>query len=209
MEQLQVKVTVLEEQLSMKKEQLLEKDLILEEVTTLANQLRTRATEGRDDTIQLSKKINSCQSSIKDVTRKMMATVSELSMYQATNLKLQREKEDLHEHFVESMQRYEEGEIPNPEAEKAWYAFERENIRKEELVAKQRRTSSSSSRLSVMNPTTYVMTKTTADPRPNAYIPSDELGIPKPYGQLAPFKPTISGATMRHIRKPEPKDIEI
>ena len=50
--------------------------------------------------------------------------------------------------------------------------------------------------------------RTTADPRPNAYIP-DELGIPKPYGALAPFKPTETGSTMRHIRKPQPREIEL
>ncbi len=45
-----------------------------------------------------------------------------------------------------------------------------------------------------------------AEPRPNAYIP-EELGIPKPYGQYAPFKPSVPGATMRHTRKPEPREI--
>ena len=42
---------------------------------------------------------------------------------------------------------------------------------------------------------------TTAEPRPNAYIP-EELGIPKPYSSLAPFKPSAAGSTMRHIRHP-------
>ena len=52
---------------------------------------------------------------------------------------------------------------------------------------------------------------TTAEPRPNAYIPDDdsELPIPRPYGSHAPFKPTETGSTMRHIRKPVPKPIEI
>lgn len=45
---------------------------------------------------------------------------------------------------------------------------------------------------------------TTAEPRPNMYIPQDDLLIlPKPYGALAPFKPTTPGANMRHIRKPK------
>ena len=52
------------------------------------------------------------------------------------------------------------------------------------------------------------LTHTTAEPRPNAYIP-DDIGIPKPYGALAPFKPTELGATMRHIRRPNPIDIEL
>lgn len=50
--------------------------------------------------------------------------------------------------------------------------------------------------------------RTTAEPRPNAYIP-DELGIPKPYGGRGPFKPTEGGATMRHTRMPKPREIEI
>jgi len=52
---------------------------------------------------------------------------------------------------------------------------------------------------------------TTAEPRPNAYLPSDEheLQIPRPYGGHAPFKPTEAGTNMRHIRKPVMKPIEI
>jgi hypothetical protein len=48
----------------------------------------------------------------------------------------------------------------------------------------------------------------TAEPRPNAYIP-DTLGIPKPYGAFAPFKPTEAGATMRHVRKPQPREVVV
>eukprot|EP00913_Durusdinium_trenchii_P004803 g4461.t1 len=52
-------------------------------------------------------------------------------------------------------------------------------------------------------------TRTTAEPRVNAYIPDDEHGLPKAYGVNAPFKPTAQGSTMRFIRKPNPKPIEI
>ena len=38
---------------------------------------------------------------------------------------------------------------------------------------------------------------------------SYDIGIPKPYGGLAPFKPSEMGATMRHIRRPQPRDIEL
>lgn len=50
--------------------------------------------------------------------------------------------------------------------------------------------------------------QSTAEPRPNAYIP-EQLGIPKPYGSFAPFKPQEAGSTMRHIRKPSPKEVVI
>lgn len=50
--------------------------------------------------------------------------------------------------------------------------------------------------------------KTTAKPR-NTLYPSDVTGLYECYGGKAPFLPTKQGATMRHIRKPVPKDIEI
>lgn len=51
---------------------------------------------------------------------------------------------------------------------------------------------------------------TTAVARPSAYIPeTDLLPLPKPYGAQAPFKPSQPGATMRHIRKPVLKPLEI
>jgi len=61
-------------------------------------------------------------------------------------------------------------------------------------------------------------TVTTAEPRPVAYLPacsstdqSHDLlpGIPRPYGRHAPFRPSDTGANMRHIRKPLVKPIEI
>ena len=47
-----------------------------------------------------------------------------------------------------------------------------------------------------------------AEQRPNAYIP-ENLGIPKPYGNYAPFKPSEPGSTMRHMRIPQPKPVVI
>ena len=57
-------------------------------------------------------------------------------------------------------------------------------------------------------PAPHSIVRTTAEPRPNAYIP-DDIGIPKPYGALQPFKPTEQGTSMRHIRKPQPREIEL
>ncbi len=88
-EQLGVRIHLLDERVNHKKEQLLEKELVLEEVTSLSDKLRKQASEGRNDTLRLAKRVNEFQSRIKDTTRKMMATVSELSMYQATAIKLQ------------------------------------------------------------------------------------------------------------------------
>merc|ERR1712187_1048620 len=90
---LRLKIQDLEERLNDKKESLLEKELILEEVSALSDKLRQQAVDGRQGTMELSQKVNVFQARIKDVTRKMMATVSELSMYQATAHKLQAERD--------------------------------------------------------------------------------------------------------------------
>ena len=51
--------------------------------------------------------------------------------------------------------------------------------------------------------------KTTAKPRPTTYM-SQVTGLYEHYGgQYTPFMPSEEGANMRHIRKPQPKDIEI
>ena len=92
--QLASKIEALQEILNDKKEQMLEKDLVLEEVATLSDKLRTNAAEGHEQTLELSKKMNEYQANIRSITRKMMATVSELSMYQATAMKLEQEKRE-------------------------------------------------------------------------------------------------------------------
>lgn len=47
----------LETRLAEKEEQLLEKELIFEQVTRLADRVKTRAETGKDDTLDLAKKV--------------------------------------------------------------------------------------------------------------------------------------------------------
>jgi len=201
-EQLLAKVQVLEEHLNEKKEKLLEKELVLEEVTTLTGKLRKQAGQGRNETLELAQKVNDYQARIREVTRKMMAVVSELSMYQATAMKLQQEKH-LRLKEVESMKdNVDRGEPPNEEAEREWYRLERNRIAREEGAEGGALGGGGGGAVPIS------ATRTTAEPRPNAYIP-DEIGIPKPYGALAPFKPQEGGSSMRHIKAPKPQNIEI
>merc|ERR1711939_1007385 len=101
----------------MGKESLLEKELILEEVAALSDKLRQQAVDGRQGTMELSQKVNVFQARIKDVTRKMMGTVSELSMYQATAHKLQAERDDACERMMTARERMEKGEPPTDTAD--------------------------------------------------------------------------------------------
>ena len=190
---------VLEERVSDKKEQLLEKDLVLEEVSNLANRLRTQALEGREDTLELAKRVNDFQTRIKVTTRRMMATVSELSMYQATAMKLTQENQAKQAEVAQAEANLSQGLPPSEEIEREWMRYEADLAR---------RAADAAERNVLAETAPAQLTQTTAEPRPNAYIP-DDIGIPKPYGALAPFKPTELGATMRHIRRPQPREIEL
>lgn len=198
-EDLAAKLQVLEERVNDKKEQLLEKDLVLEEVSNLANRLRVQAFEGREDTLNVAKRVNEYQARIKGMTRRMMATVSELSMYQATTMKLTQENGLKKAELSAMLTNIESGHSPSLEMEREWHRYETQLDKH----------ASGALVKNVLNEMTVgQIINTTAEPRPNAYIP-DDIGIPKPYGGLAPFKPTELGATMRHIRRPQPKEIEL
>ena len=67
---------------------LLEKELVYEEVSTLAEKLRTQAIKGRDTTLDISERINEYKARTSDLSRKMLAALSELSMFQSKALKL-------------------------------------------------------------------------------------------------------------------------
>ena len=195
-EQLLAKTAVLEERLNMKKEALLENELILEEVTNLTNKLRSRANQGRDATLDLARKVNEYQSRIRDATRKMMSVVSELSMYQATAMKLHQQKHQLATQLDQAKWRLAQNQPPTADSKKE--LARRIKAAAQPAPAKQHPAK-----------TPQNLLRTTAEPRPNAYIPdaSGGLGVPKPYGALAPFKPQTPGATSRHIRPPLPQVI--
>lgn len=229
--QLQSNIAVLSSRLTAQKEQLLEKELILEEVGGLTEKLRLQAVEGHDITLLLAKKMNSLQHQVKKVTRTMMATVSELSMYQATTIRLENEKETLHAVIVEGQLLLNDKKAPFQQAEIEWVNMERNRQRSIEHMTnhlvnsrgvnhrdwtpsydytteQHNHPDTASGAGSSAGGGGKINSKTTAEPRPNAYI-ADDIGIPKPYGAHAPFKPTPLGANLRHIKKPQPRQVII
>nr|XP_046193569.1 coiled-coil domain-containing protein 146-like [Oncorhynchus gorbuscha] len=199
------KIEQLEVGLAEREELLLEKDLVFEQVTRISQRIRAKAENGKQDTLQLAKKVNELQGRIKESTRRMMAVVSELSMRQASAMTLQQELKE-RELFLDTChRRLDQGLPPSEDLEQEWQHILRDEQRrqadqqeKDRLVEEEERSQLPSG------------VYTTAEARPNAYIPlGDTLPLPKPYGALAPFKPSEPGTNIRHIRKPEPKPIEI
>ena len=200
-EALLAKIHVLEERLNNKKEALLEKELVYEEVTNLAEKLRTQALDGRKTTLEVAEKINEYKARRTELSRKMLATVSELSMFQSKTLKLQQEKEEKEAILEQALQNMNEGLPPTEDAEIEWQRLQR-NMQRRKQESEDRR-----QRKALEAQLTPAGVKTSALPRPNSYMPPD-IQIPRPYGLFAPFKPSEPGAQMRHIVKPQLKEIE-
>lgn len=119
---------------------------------------------------------------------------------QATALRLQQEKIVREKTVEDALYKLDHGEAPSEDALKAWSRLERKlNMRGNESNRLEEE-------MMLVQPASLL--KTTAEPRPTAYIPED-MAIPKPYGAMAPFKPSEMGSTMRHIRLPNPAPIEI
>eukprot|EP00116_Pleurobrachia_bachei_P001498 sb/3461760/ len=196
----------LEERLAEQEQKLLEKELILEEEARLTERLSKKVELGQTDTLHLAKQVNEYQRKLQDTTRKMMALVSELSMNQAETMKLQQEAADKRASVEDGYRRLDMGLPPSDEADVEWQRMVREDEMKVARQMKKQQDVEEAEQYTVPGGIT-----TTAEPRPNAYIPDDlsELPVPRPYGALAPFKPTEPGACMRHIRKPVVKPIEI
>ncbi|XP_057586658.1 coiled-coil domain-containing protein 146 [Hippopotamus amphibius kiboko] len=200
------KMDALELQLAKKEEKLLEKDFIYEQVSRLTDRLYSKTQACKQDTLLLAKKMNGYQKKIKDATEKMMALVAELSMKQAMAIELQKEVKEKEDFILTCNARMEKGLPLNKEIEREWLKV----LRDEEMYALAI-ADTSREFLEAENRQLPNGVYTTAEQRPNAYIPEAEatLPLPKPYGALAPFKPSEPGANMRHIRKPVIKPIEI
>lgn len=208
-ESLRERVELLEARLGKKREELLEKELVLEEVSSLAEKLRTQAADGRESTAGRAQELLSLQGKVRELTRRMMAIVSELSMWQATSLKLQQERDGLDSELHAAEDRLAAGAAPTAEAERMLVRLEAAEARKLESAAAS--SSSAGASEGSADGSAWLLadgTRTTAPRRPNAYIPED-MGIPRPYGRHAPLGPAKPGATMRHIRVPKPKPIEL
>lgn len=197
-EQLDAKINVLLQRLHEGKEQFVEREVMLEEIKSDTSQLQLSIKMSSEKSQPVVKKLNDYQTRLRDVTRSMMALVSELSMYHAIALKLEEEKEEQEESLQQSRQLVEEGKAPSHEALRDLKRLLRHN---------EDDPHSNSDNVDdgfghVYYPAAYAL-RTTAEPRPSAYIPDTGIEIPKPYGTMAPFKPSdCGGSTMRRMRPP-------
>ncbi|KAF4747732.1 hypothetical protein FOZ63_003402, partial [Perkinsus olseni] len=219
---LAAKIRLLEERLNDKKETLVEKDMILEELEPLCSKVAARVAEGKEEKLILMQKVNSLQQTLRDLTRKLVSAVSELSMYQATALDGEGENRKLQALVDEAVERLRVGDVvvdvswwivknsfiifgedlepvvPFPgESEVLLQRARRgEEIEHEHTLERQRK---KKEKEEANDPNAV---RSTAVPRMQQYVPEDgSIGLPRAYGVHAPFLPSEAGANMRHFRK--------
>ncbi|XP_023141559.2 coiled-coil domain-containing protein 146 [Amphiprion ocellaris] len=199
------KIEQLEVNLAERERQLLEKELLVDQVTRLSKPLGERAENCQQDRLTLAKKLNELRTNIINTNHRMMAVSAELSMKQAVALSQQQQMKEKELQMDRCQQRLEQGLPPHPEMEEEWRRMLRD---------KKRRQRDKEARAKLAEEEEWKQLPsgqyTTAEARPNAYIPqNDPLQVAKPYGAQAPFKPSQPGANMRHIRKPTLKPLEM
>jgi len=191
----------LETRVAAKKAESLELELELKEVRNRIARLRVAVSEGRSGHVDKLQLVGAYKAELRGLQRSMMANVSELSMYQASIIGLERERGEAERVVGEMSERMEGGSAPTREAEQEYMKRVRDKTRVKEALVSLQRTKEDSELIEGV-------VRSTAEVRPNAYIQQD-LGLPKPYGGLAPFKPSVLGAQMRHFRPPQPKEVQL
>ena len=184
-----------------KKKESLNCELELKEVRNRIARLRVAVSEGRTTHVEKLQLVGQYKAELRGVHRSMMANVSELAMYQAAIIGLERDKAEAEKVVAEMSGRLESGVAPTREAEQEYMRRVRDKVRVKEALVSLQRTKEESELIEGV-------VRSTAEVRPNAYI-QQELGLPKPYGGLAPFKPSVLGAQMRHFRTPQPKEVQL
>jgi chromosome segregation ATPase len=192
-----------ERRVEAKRALLLELELQVKELSSVNARLRTRASEGREKAVRAGMEMNDTRAARERVSRQLMAAVSELSMWQARAVRLERDRRQREAELQEMQSRQQAGQQPDDQCEADWMRRERDKQRLREVLTSVRRSREEEEMLDRT-------LRSTAEVRPNAYInQSDQLGLPKPYGGLAPFKPSVLGAQMRHFRIPQQREIQL
>ena len=197
---LAAEVEEVEGRLGVARKGLLEVEVELKEVGGVVERLGREVAEGRGAVVRAAVEGVEERAEGRRLERQMQADVSELSMYQAMLVKGAGERERVEEEVRDMRRRLERGEAPSREAEGEWVRRQRERTRMREALTSLQRSREEEEMMATI-------TRSTAEVRPNAYI--SDLGLPKPYGGLAPFKPSILGAQLRHFRIPQPKEVQL
>ena len=204
-ETLKNKIELLEAKLDDKKELIIMQEKIFDELAATVNTYQHKYDLQIKHQVELSVEVNDLKSIAARLAKKLLASVAELAMYQAKNADLGNECQQLQTNIDRGHDNLLDGQPPSSQAEEELRRHQtHQRIQAELHHAYMARVKQIEDMLERDGP------KSTAEPRVTAYVPeNDPLNLPRPYGAHAPFLPQAPGANMRHIRKPQPRPIEL
>ncbi len=173
--EMQRKVDLFRKSIKMKETKI---ELITNESLKMQNYLSMR----KKDTEPISTNILKVQEQIRNISRKIIALLSEVSMYKSIHINIQEDFEQANKELNKGTSDISDGKLPSNSS--------RARLERAKVKESSAPTSSeipTETKLWREIDTSY---RTTADIRPLAYIPNESLGAPKPYGYFAPFKPS-------------------
>ena len=198
---LKLKYDQLTEFLNEKKEKLLEKELINDEINEIAEKLRKKALEDRGKNLKISKEINEYEIKLNDITRKNIASTSELSMFQAILTKLESTKKEKEDAYALLEKRFKNG-LPPP---REWLA-----IYQSQKTVQSNRKQYFNNRIQEIRDKENIIIgqiplRKGPEKRVEEYI-DPKTGLPScVYGKYAPFNPYAEPNNMRHLRRMQEK----
>ncbi|KAL4432605.1 hypothetical protein ABPG77_000542 [Micractinium sp. CCAP 211/92] len=183
-EELAARVATIEERLAARKDLAVQKDTVLGELERLTEGLVDKARASHDPALGLAMGMNEARRQQQLLTRRMMATVSELSLYQALSLKCAADRDTLAAELAQAKRNMAAGRPPTAGADLEFERQERDRAAEAEVRAQ-------AAELRRLKADGLLGTlRSAASPRPQAYIPED-LGVPKPFpATFRPFKPS-------------------
>lgn len=195
---LKMKYERLEDMLNRKKEELLEKELINEEINDIAEKLRKQALDDRTKNIDISEKMNEFELKLNDITRKMIASASELSMFKAMKLKLVKEKEEKESLLNDAKAKLANNEPPTPDCMELLEKKKKLEDQRGDYISKRLKDLDDKRNLPIVMPN-----RKGPEKRVGEYI-DDKTSLHKAYGKNAPFYCKPYPSNMRYFRNPKP-----
>jgi chromosome segregation ATPase len=198
---LRMKYDQLADMLNEKKEALLEKELINEEINDIAEKLRKKALEDREKNLDLSEKMNEYEMKLNDITRKNIASTSELSMFKAILFKLEETKSKKEKLLEDSMIRIQNNMPPTDDCMKNWETMNNISRQKKDYLEKRHREVREKEEMPVGE-----FPHRRRPEKRNDLFPDPVTGLPVPYGKHSEFYP--NRPNLRHYKNMKPLKFE-
>jgi chromosome segregation ATPase len=189
-----LKISFFEDQINAKKDVVLQKRIVLDQLEKVLGDMTTHVEGTRHDDLQMSSQANTLKHKFTGVFRKVMVLVSELSIFQANVIMLEMEKKNTEATLKQVQENVEAGQPPLEDSELRFLKLVR-NERVEQESRYKRRMETEF----VKNIEPFVK-KTTAQKRVDSYI--NAIGLPQPYGVIKPFMPVAVQGNLRFYRNP-------